>query len=120
VELRGIKGECRSPQGFGCRILHVPDVRARHLGQGLEGAEGSTEVRCPKPGPELSHRTEAGEHVVALEGRVDIGRDRDRAQPAPLAAGEVQVALQLHVASGCLLRVALANPVVDEVVELVQ
>ena len=107
-------------QCLGRRFLHVPDIGAGHLQQCLEGAERRTQVWGRHPRLEFGHRAESGEHVVALERGCHIGWDRERAQATPVAAGQVQLALELHVAAGRLLWVALPDPVVHVVVELVQ
>ena len=107
-------------QGLRRRFLHVPDVGAGHLHQRLVGAEPRARVCGRHPRPELGHRAEPGEHVVTLESGRHVGWDGEGPQATPLAAGHVQVTLQLDVAAGRLLRVALLDPVVHVVVELVQ
>lgn len=102
------------------RLGDVLDVRRRHHFERLERSHRDLEVRARQAAAQFRHRAQPGERVLRRDRGGEVGRDRGRLDAAAPAAGQVQLALHLDVAARRLLRVALAHPVEQVLVQLAQ
>ena len=84
------------------------------------GAQRDRQVLADQPRPKLGDRAEAGVRVGVLHRGAQVEGHGRRLDAPASAPGQEQLTLHLDVAARGLLRVGLADPVEDVVVELVQ
>ncbi len=110
----------RFAQGLLGRRGDVVDVVVRHLLQRVPGTGGGRKIVAGEPMPKLGDRAAPGEDARIGHGRPQVRRHGQRLDPASPAPRQVQLALQVEAPARGLVRVLVADPVEDVVVQLVQ
>jgi hypothetical protein len=93
VQLRFLRSDGGLAQSSRRRVSDMPDVIVGEFGQRLIGAGRDVQFLTGQPGLQLADRAATSEHVLVGYRRLQIRRDRRRADAPPPAAGHVQLAL---------------------------